>query len=341
MGKTCLPTTAKPHSGDTTVEGSSGTRRTSDPVETGLRRAHARTKPRAAQTGREVPGLPEWRPGQTPARPGRESPTARLLAHVPKETWMDTGTFTGRRPRAQSQGRSGRRRAGSPESGPFWKCPEGRCSALVRAAAERGVGRRASAYSHLGRLPREPPPPEAAASSGAGWGGAGNLSAGQDLGPPPENPSPYPVVPRPGEPPASGRGDACVSRGHRGGEAAPPDAPRGREQTVHVSLTVRSQVCDVGKAKRPADMYIRPAARSRWARGGGRGLGGEDRARGSSVPPFGLRYKLVLAARVCLCFCGTKAVDTGPGRGEVSQSAESGKAAGGAAGRRLLLGALR
>lgn len=109
VGKMCLPTTAKPHSGDTTVEGSSGTRRTSDPVETGLRRAHTRTKPRAAQTRREVPGLPEWRPGQTRARPGRESPTARLLAHVPKERWMDTGTFTGRRPRAQSQGRSGRR----------------------------------------------------------------------------------------------------------------------------------------------------------------------------------------------------------------------------------------
>ena len=76
-------------------------------------------------------------------------------------------------------------------------------------------------------------------------------------------------------------------------------------------------------------------------RGGGPGLAGEDRARGSSVPPVGLRYKLVLAARVCPCFCGTEAVDTGPGRGEVSLSAEGGKAAGGAAGRRLLPGVLR
>ena len=56
VGKTCLPTTAKPHSEDRTVEGSSGTRRTSDPVETGLRHAHTRTAPgpealRAAPSG--------------------------------------------------------------------------------------------------------------------------------------------------------------------------------------------------------------------------------------------------------------------------------------------------
>lgn len=138
-------------------------------------------------------------------------------------------------------------------AGPSGNGEKCRCSALVRAAAERGVGRRPSTYSHLGRLPGEPPPLEAVASSGGG-----DLSAGQDVGPPPENPSPYPVVPRPGEPPASGRGDARVSRDQRGGEAAPPDAPRGWEQTVCVCLTVRSRVCDVGKAKRPADMYIRP-----------------------------------------------------------------------------------
>ena len=74
-------------------------------------------------------------------------------------------------------------RAGSPESGPFWKCPEeGRCSVLVRAAAERGVGRRASTYSHLGRLPREPPSPEAVASSGAGLGGAGHREQAEKVG---------------------------------------------------------------------------------------------------------------------------------------------------------------
>ena len=113
VGKTCLPTTAKPHSGETTVESSSGTRRTSDSVETGLRHAHTRTKARATQTGREVPGLPERRRDrQMPGWSGRESPTARLLAHqecasIP-EGGMDTGTFTGWRPRGQSQGRSGR-----------------------------------------------------------------------------------------------------------------------------------------------------------------------------------------------------------------------------------------
>lgn len=187
------------------------------------------------------------------ARPGRESPTAQLLAHVLTERWTLARSQDGGCSRRARGGQDGAR-AGSSDSGPFGKLRgKCRCSALVRAAAERGVGRRPSTYSHLGRLPGEPPPLEAVASSGGG-----DLSAGQDLGPPPENPSPYPVVPRPGEPPASGRGDARVSRDQRGGEAAPPDAPRGWEQTVCVCLTVRSRVCDVGKAKRPADMYIRP-----------------------------------------------------------------------------------
>lgn len=62
VGKMCLPTTAKPHSGDTTVEGSSGTRRTSDPVEKGLRRAHEDKATRRAdpEGGPRAPGVAPW-----------------------------------------------------------------------------------------------------------------------------------------------------------------------------------------------------------------------------------------------------------------------------------------
>lgn len=149
VGKTCLPTIAKPHSGETTVEGSSGTRRTSDPVETGLRRALTRTKARAhdanaraTQTGREVPGLPERRRDrQTPARPTARSRwrgpdgKARRLASL-KEGWTRGRSQDGGRARRARGGQEGARN-GSSESRPFGNVEKAdalRSSALLQNA---------------------------------------------------------------------------------------------------------------------------------------------------------------------------------------------------------------
>lgn len=133
VGKSCLPTTAKPHSGETTVEGSSGTRRTSDPVETGLRRARTRTKARAPQTGREVPGLPERRRDrQIPAGPRARSrwrgPDGKARRRgcwrtrdAPaslKEGWTRGRSQDGGRARRARGGQDGDR-DGSSESRPF------------------------------------------------------------------------------------------------------------------------------------------------------------------------------------------------------------------------------
>lgn len=242
VGKSCLLTTAKPHSGETTVEGSAGTRRTSDPVETGLRRARTRTKARAPQTGREVPGLPERRRDrQTPAGPRARSrwrgPDGKARRRgcwrtrdAPaslKEGWTRGRSQDGGRARAEpgevrtAPGTEALRAAPSETSRRPMRCAHPRC-------CRTRVGRRPSTYSHLGRLPGEPPPLEAVASSGEISPRAKIWGPLQRTGP-----SPHPVVPRPRETPASGRGVACVSRGQSGGEAAPRTPPaEGSKQSV-------------------------------------------------------------------------------------------------------------
>lgn len=196
------------------------------------------------------------------------------------------------------------------------------------------VGRRASTYSHLGRLLGEPPPLEAVASSG--WGG-GSLG-GPRSGAPSREQARLPTwwFPGPGSPPPAA-GEMPAFPEVRGAErllprrpprkgANSPCAPNSAEPSESTTLGTQSalRTCIYIRPR----IYISPQGRA------GRGVEawGEDRARGSSVPPVRPRYKLVLAARVCPCFCGTKVVNTGPGWGEVSQSAEGGKAATGSAG---------
>ena len=205
---------------------------------------------------------------------------------------------------------------------------------LIRTAAERGWAAEPVLIHIWGaclgnRLRLRPWPAR---------GGGADLSAGQDLGPPPEN---RPVSPpggsqAPGAPPPAA-GEMPAFPEVRGAErllprrpprkgANSPCAPNSAEPSESTTLGTQS-------ALRPC-IYIRPRIYISPQGRAGRGVEawGEDRARGSSVPPVRPRYKLVLAARVCPCFCGTKVVNTGPGWGEVSQSAEGGKAATGSAG---------
>ena len=165
-------------------------------------------------------------------------------------------------------------------------------------------------------------------------GGGADLSAGQDLGPPPEN---RPVSPpggsqAPGTPRQRPRRCPRFQRSE-GTERLLPGRPRRKGANSPCAPNSAEPSLQHWRRKAPC-IYIRPRIYISPQGRAGRGVEtwGEDRVQGSSVPPVKPRYKLVLAARVCPCFCGTKAVNTGPGWGEVSQSAEGGKAATGAAG---------